>query len=70
VPKLIPPPWIESRYTRRADFGRDLQGLGSAQTFHLRGFRGASHGAASRCRTLSPDERTAVERQLREEGKL
>lgn len=70
MPKRIPPPWIEKRWTRRADFGRDLQGLGGPDIIHIRGFRGTSHGAASRCRTLSPDEVAAIEQQLREEGKL
>jgi hypothetical protein len=70
VSKLIPPPWVVKRYSRRADFGRDLQGIGAAHTIHLRGFRGSRTGAASRGRSLSPDEIAAVEAQLRTEGKL
>ena len=56
-------------YTRRADFGRDLRGLGGP-TVHLKALKGAKLGPASAGRRLSADERKAVEDQLRRTGVL
>lgn len=56
-------------FSRRHDFGRDLQGLGGP-TITLRGFPGGTYGAASPVRRLSAEERREVEERLRREGAL
>jgi hypothetical protein len=56
-------------YTRRADFGRELRGLGGP-TVHLRSFKGTKLGPASAGRRLTVAERKAVENQLRRAGVL
>jgi hypothetical protein len=58
------------RFTRVADFGRELRGLGGGSIVHIRAFPGASLGAASEGRKLSPAEREAIEAQMRRDGKL
>lgn len=74
--RRIPPPWIEDRakrlkrFTHVADFGPALKGLGGLQTTHIKALRGSTFGAANRGRRLSPDERKAIENQLRRDGKL
>jgi hypothetical protein len=56
-------------FTRRADFGGHLKGLGGP-TIHLRGFPGATYGAANAGRRLSAEERAEVVERLRREGVL
>jgi hypothetical protein len=56
-------------YTRRADFGRELRGLGGP-TVHLKALKGAKLGPASAGRRLTTDERKTVEDQLRRAGVL
>lgn len=57
-------------FTRVADFGRDLRGLGGQQTVHLKALKGSTFGPASKGRRLSRAERDAVVAQMRKEGKL
>jgi hypothetical protein len=61
---------IPERFERVGDFGHELRGLGSRQTTHVRAFKGATFGAASEGRSLSLDERQAIEQQMRRDGKL
>lgn len=63
--KKVPP-----RFERLADFGAGLQGVGAAQTAHVRALRGSKLGPASAGRRLTAAERRAVEEQMRRDGKL
>ena len=56
------------RFTRVADFGRDLRGLGGLQTSNIRALKGSKFGPASEVRKLDADERAAVIARLRADG--
>ena len=43
---------------------------GGHQSQQVRGFRGNTYGAASPCRTLTPEEKAKVEADLRAKGML
>jgi len=58
------------RFTKVADFGSELRGLGGLQTAHIRALKGSTFGAANQGRRLSREERKAIEDKLRAEGKL
>lgn len=47
-----------------------LGGLSHQPMTRQRGFKGATYGAASAGRTLSAEERSAIEARMREEGQL
>lgn len=61
---------LPKRFERLGDFGAGLQGYGAKQTTHVRALRGSTFGAASKGRRLTKAEREAIERQMRDEGKL
>ena len=56
------------RFTRVADFGRDLRGLGENGTVHIKALKGSKFGPASEVRKLDADERAAVIARLRADG--
>lgn len=58
------------RFTRVADFGRDLRGLGGNGTVHIKALKGSTFGPASAGRKLTPEERKSVEAQFRAAGKI
>ncbi len=65
MPNRIPPPWIESKASKRKLYLLHLERL---YTSGLKGCQ--SYGAASRGRHLPPDERAEIEAQMRRDGKL
>ena len=56
------------RFTKIADFGRDLRGLGGNGTVHIKALKGSKFGLASEVRKLDADERAAVIARLRADG--
>ena len=58
------------RFELLSDFGPALKGLGGLQTAKIRAFPGSKFGAASAGRSLSKEEREAIEKKMRDEGKL
>lgn len=60
-------PWHERRVD---DYGPGLLGAGTSPLGRQRGLRGAKLGPANEGRRLSDEERAAVERKMREDGKL
>lgn len=61
---------VPRRFERLQDFGRELQGLGGLQTSKVRALKGSTFGPAGEGRRLSPEERKAIEEQMRKDGKL
>jgi hypothetical protein len=64
-----PRPWRASG-TRIADLGFNAKGIGGLQTRRLRALRAGKFGAAGKPRRLTIGECTAVESQMRREGRL
>ena len=57
-------------FTRVEDFGPALKGLGGLQTSVIRALKGSTFGPASKGKRLSPEQRKAIEDQMRKDGKL
>ena len=51
-------------------FGGGLRGLGHSQLFRQRGLHGIKLGPANRGRRLDAAERQAIEKKMRDEGRL
>ncbi len=65
MPSRIPPPWIESKASKRKLY---LLHLDRLYTSGLKGCE--SYGAANRGRRLSKAERDAVVEQMKRDGRL
>lgn len=58
------------KWTKLADFGAALRGLGGLQTANIKALKGSTFGPASEGRVLPADERRRVEEQMRKDGKI
>lgn len=66
--RLRKPTYEERR--AMSDKAVHLGGFSHQQLMRARGLKGSKIGPANRGRRLSPEERAAVEQQMREQGKL
>lgn len=61
---------MAKKWTKLADFGAELRGLGGLQTANVKALKGSTFGPANEGRRLPPAERKAIEDKLRKDGKI
>lgn len=61
---------VFTRFTRVADFGHELKGLGGIQTAHIRALKGSTFGPAGQVKQITGQDKQAIVQRLRQEGVL